>query len=94
LPALGVLDAIRYDLKDEIDIELVTVDDEEKITIHLHDGRTFDLAWEGMMDPSEDSRTNMFRKLNNVVGAFRDKRPVHLDATFDDKIIGRSASLR
>jgi cell division septal protein FtsQ len=94
LPALTLLETLRYELKDQIDVQLVTVDDSEKIFLRLHDGRSVDLSWEGMHDGGEFSRINLFRKLGKLVRSLRDSRPSHFDSTFDDRIIGRSASLR
>lgn len=93
LPALTLLEVLRYDLKDQIDVRLVAVDSAEKITVSLHDGRSVDLSWEGMMDRGEASKMNLFRKLGKLVRTLKDPRPAHFDSTFDDRIIGRSASL-
>lgn len=93
LPALTLLETLRYELKDQIDVQLVTVDDSEKIFLRLHDGRSVDLSWEGMHDGGESSRMNLFRKLGKLVRSLKDTRPSHFDSTFDDRIIGRSASL-
>jgi len=94
LPALTLLEVLRYDLKDQIDVRLVSVDSTEKISVSLHDGRSVDLAWDGMMDGGEASRMNLFSKLGKLVRSLKDPRPAHFDSTFNDRIIGRSASLR
>jgi cell division protein FtsQ len=95
MPALEVLETIRYELKDEIDVRLISVDNEERISMNLHDGRSVDLSWDGMMDGGEDARVNLVGKLYKLARALKEPRPIHFDSTFDsNRIIGRSASLR
>jgi len=94
LPALSLLEAIRYDMKDEIDIRLISVSNEEKLSLYLHDGRSADISWPGMLEGGTMSKLNMYPRLGQLVRALKHSGPVHLDSTFDDRIIGRSASLQ
>ena len=94
MPALLLLETIRYELKDEIDVKLVNVSDTEKITVHIHDGRSFDMAWPGMMEDGDKSKGDLFRILGPTVRALEHPGDIHLDATFSERIIGRQASLR
>ncbi len=94
IPALRLLDAIRYDLKDEIDVKVINVDDDEKISLSLHDGRSVKVSWKDMQEGGETAQMDMFRKLGKIVRALKNERVDALDATFSDRIIGTSASAR
>jgi len=94
LPALSLLDAIRYDLKDEIDVKVVNVEHSEKITLYLHDDRSVDISWDDMEEGGESARMDMFSRLGKVVRALKNSTAESLDATFSDRIIGRSAGTR
>lgn len=93
LPALTLLETLRFELKDEIDVRMVAVDDPEKITIFLHDGRSADLSWNAMMEGGDESKRSLISKLGKMMRALQDPRPAHFDSTFEDRIIGSSASL-
>ena len=94
LPALELLDVIRYDLKDEIDVSVVNVDDAEKITLKLHDGRAVYISWRDMLEGGDAAKMDMFSKLGKVVRTLKSSTAETLDATFSDIIIGQSATTR